>query len=91
MFLNLVGNIFAFREATFMFNGKKFENPWKVIEWKLYGPLLEIAWILIIHNNCIFPYNGYSIEIVWIYYEFSGAIVNFKVWISIFFPSAFLQ
>ncbi|CAB4042294.1 Hypothetical predicted protein, partial [Paramuricea clavata] len=35
----------------------------KVIKWKLYGPLLEIEWILIIHNNCIFPYQGYSIEI----------------------------
>ena len=27
-----------------------------------------------------------SIEIVWIYYGFSGAIVNFKVWISHFSP-----
>jgi hypothetical protein len=57
------------------------------IEWKLYGPLLEIAWILMIHNNCIFSYYGYSIEIVWIYYGFSGSIVSFIVWISHFFPS----
>jgi hypothetical protein len=28
-----------------------------------------------------------SIQILWIYYGFSGAIVNFKVWISHFFPS----
>ena len=27
----------------------------KSIEWKLYGPSLEIEWILINHNNCIFP------------------------------------
>jgi hypothetical protein len=33
----------------------------------LYGTLLEIEWILIIHNNCIFPYYGYSIEIILIY------------------------
>jgi hypothetical protein len=39
-----------------------------------------------IHNNCIFPYYGYSIEIIWIYYGFSGAIANFIVWISHFFP-----
>ena len=26
--------------------GKNFENPWKIIEWKLYGPLSEIEWIL---------------------------------------------
>jgi hypothetical protein len=64
-----------------MSTGKKFENPYMVIECKLYGPLLEIAWVLIIHNNC-----KYSIEIVWIYYGFSGAIVNFIVWISHFFP-----
>jgi hypothetical protein len=25
--------------------------------------------------------------IVWIYYGFSGAIANFVVWISLFFPS----
>ena len=55
-------------------------------EIKLYGPSLEIEWILVIHNNCIFPYYGYSIEIVWIYYGFSGAIANFLVWISLFFP-----
>ena len=24
--------------------------------WKLYEPLLEVEWILIFHNNCIFPY-----------------------------------
>jgi hypothetical protein len=53
----------------------------------LYGPLLEIEWILIIHNNCIFPYYGYSIEIVWIYYGFSGAIANFITWISHILPS----
>jgi hypothetical protein len=58
----------------------------KFIEWKLYGPLLEIQCILIIHNNRIFPYHGYSIEIVWIYYGFSGAIANFIVWISHFSP-----
>jgi hypothetical protein len=34
----------------------------KVIEWRLYGPLLEIEWILIIHNNCIFPYYGYIVS-----------------------------
>jgi hypothetical protein len=50
-----------------------------------YGPLLEIEWILVIHNNCVFPYYGYSMEIVWIYYGFGGAIVNFVVWISLFF------
>jgi hypothetical protein len=48
---------------------------------------LEIEWILVIHNNCIFPYNGYSMGIVWIYYGFSGAIANFVVWISHFFSS----
>jgi hypothetical protein len=37
--------------------------------WKYNG-------FLIIHNNCIFPYYGYSVEIVWIYYGFSGAIAN---------------
>jgi hypothetical protein len=26
-------------------------------------------------------------EIVWIYYGFSGAIANLIVWISLFFPS----
>jgi hypothetical protein len=73
------------QEFTFIgLHWKKIENPYKVIEWKLYGPLVEIAWILMIHNNCIFPYYGYSIEIVWIYYGFSGAIANFKVWISLF-------
>jgi hypothetical protein len=49
--------------------------------------LLEIEWILVIHNHCIFPYNGYSMGIVWIYYGFSGAIANFVVWISHFFSS----
>jgi hypothetical protein len=49
----------------------------------MHGPLLEIEWILVIHNNCIFPY---SMEIGWIYYGFSGAIENFVVWISLFFP-----
>jgi hypothetical protein len=34
--------------------GKKSENPYKIIAWKLYGPLLEIEWILMIHNNCIY-------------------------------------
>jgi hypothetical protein len=51
--------------------------------WTFVG---NIEWILIIHNNCIFPYYGYNIEIVWIYYGFSGAIANFVVWISHFFP-----
>ena len=64
---------------------KKIENPQKVIEWKLYGPLLEIELILIIHNNCIFPYYGYSIEIVWIYYGFSSVITNLMVQTSHFF------
>jgi hypothetical protein len=54
--------------------GKNFENPQKAIEWKLYGPLLEIEWILVIHNNCILPCYGYSFEIVWIYCGFSDAI-----------------
>jgi hypothetical protein len=35
----------------------------KVIEWQLYVSLLEIEWILIIHNDCMFPYYGYSIQI----------------------------
>jgi hypothetical protein len=35
-------------------------EDWKVIEWKLFGPSLVIEWILIIHNNCIFPYYGYT-------------------------------
>jgi hypothetical protein len=39
-------------------------------------PLLETEWI--------FEWI-YSIEIVWIYYEFSGAIANLIVWISQFF------
>jgi hypothetical protein len=51
---------------------------------------MDLYWkydeFLIIHNNCIFPYYGYSIEIVWIYYGFSSAISNLIVWISIFFP-----
>ena len=50
----------------------------------MYGPVLEIEWILIIHNNCIFPYYGHSIKIVWTYYRFSGAIANFIVWSSLF-------
>ena len=66
-----------------MFHWKTF---WKSIEWKLYGPLLEIDGFLIIHNNCIFLYYGYSIEIVRIYYGFSGVIANVIVWISHFFP-----
>jgi hypothetical protein len=33
------------------------------------------------HNNCIFPWYGYSMEVVWIYYGFCGAIANFVVWI----------
>jgi hypothetical protein len=33
----------------------------------VYGPLLEIKWILIIYNNCLFLYYGYSVEIRWIY------------------------
>jgi hypothetical protein len=37
-----------------------------------------------IYNNCIFPYYGYSIEIMWIYYGFSDAIANVIVWISHF-------
>jgi hypothetical protein len=49
---------------------------------------LEIEWILVIHNNYIFPYYGYNIEIVMIYYGFSGAIANFIARISHFFPSA---
>ena len=28
------------------------------------------------YNNCIFAYYIYSIEIVWIYCGFSGAIAN---------------
>ena len=52
---------------------------------------MEIEWILIIHNNCIFPYYGYNIEIVWIYYGFSGAIANFVVHMDFtFFPSDIL-
>jgi hypothetical protein len=62
-----------------------------VIEWKLCGPLLEIEWILVIHNNCICPYYGYSIEIVRIYYGYSVAIANFIVWISLFFPVHYLD
>ena len=62
-----------------------------ILEWTfigngMYGPLLEIERILIIHNNCIFPYYGYCIEIVWIYCGFSGAIANLIVWISHFSP-----
>ena len=51
--------------------GKKFENPQKVIEWKLYGTLLEIEWILIIHNNCIFP----TMAIVWKQYGYTMDLV----------------
>ena len=50
-----------------LYTGKQFENPQKVIEWKLYGSLLEIAWI----------FNRNSMDIM--YYGFSGAIVNFIV------------
>ena len=56
----------------------------------VYGPLLEIEWILVIHNNCIFPYCGHSIEVVWIYYGFCGAIANFVAWISLFFSQCML-
>jgi hypothetical protein len=35
---------------------------------------------------CIFPYFGYSIQIVWIYYGFIGAMANLIVWILLFFP-----
>ena len=45
--------------------------------WKQNG-------FLIIHNNCIFPHYGYSIEIIWIYCGFSGAIANLIAWISHF-------
>jgi hypothetical protein len=31
------------------------------IVWTFIG---HIEWILNIHNNCIFPYYGYSMEIV---------------------------
>ena len=30
-----------------------FLRPWKVIEWKLYEPLLEIEWILVIHMDIV--------------------------------------
>jgi hypothetical protein len=79
-----------FRKPRYENTGKNFENP--CIE----GHRMEIVrtfsgntveWILIIHNNGIFPYYRYSIEIVWIYYGFSGAIANLRVWISLFFPS----
>jgi hypothetical protein len=53
---------------------------------------MEIVWTFIgnrmdfgFHNNCIFPWYGYSMEVVWIYYGFCGAIANFVVWISLFF------
>jgi hypothetical protein len=49
---------------------KTLGKIWKSIEWKLYEPLLEIEWILIIHNNCIFPYYGYSIETVFLFIYF---------------------
>ena len=51
--------------------------------WTFIGNRMDFDY----HNNCIFPYYGYCIEIVWIYYGFSGAIENFIVWISHFFPS----
>ena len=35
---------------TCMTMGKK----WKSVLWKLYEPLLEIQWIIIFHNNCMF-------------------------------------
>ena len=43
--------------------------------------VLEIEWILIIHkyhNSCIFPFILwiYSMQIMWIYYGFSGAVVT---------------
>jgi hypothetical protein len=66
-----------------VFHWKKF---WKSIEWKLYGPLLEIDGFIIIHNNSILPCYGYRMGMVWIYYGFSGAIANVIVWISLFFP-----
>ena len=53
------------------------------IVWIFIG---NVEWILIIHNNCIFPQYGYSTKIVWIYYGFSGATANFVVWILHFFP-----
>jgi hypothetical protein len=37
------------------------------------------------YGNSMFI-SGYSMEIVWIYYGFSGAIANFILWISQFFP-----
>jgi hypothetical protein len=70
---------------------KKIENPYKDIEWKLYGTLLEIEWILMIHNNCIFPYYGYSIEIVWIYYGFSGFNCKFHSMDFTSFSSVFCK
>ena len=35
----------------------------KFLVWKLFKPLLEVKWILIFHNNCIFPYHGKCVEI----------------------------
>ena len=59
---------------------------------------MEIVWTFIgnrmdfgFHNNCIFPWYGYSMEVVWIYYGFCGAIANFVVWISLFFPDSVLH
>jgi hypothetical protein len=48
--------------------GKKLKIHWRLIEWKLYGPLCKIEWILIIYRNCLFLYYGYCVEIRWIYY-----------------------
>ena len=45
------------------------------IVWTFIGNRMDFDY----PNNCIFPYYGYSMEIVWIYYGFSGAIANFIV------------
>jgi hypothetical protein len=54
----------------------------------LYGPLLEIEWILgriiIVYFHTVDIGTSHSIEIVWIYYGFSGAIANFIMDFTLF-------
>jgi hypothetical protein len=56
--------------------GKNVENPYN-------GNSMDLDWnrmdFFILHNNCICPYYGYSIEIEWINYGFSGAIATIIV------------
>jgi hypothetical protein len=61
------------------------------IVWIFIGNRIDFDYHACITELYISIYYGYSIEIVWIYYGFSGAIANFIVRISHLFPSVSLS